>query len=275
MNILYVDDEIYASGRYVQSLVSAGHKVKVARDVEGAKQKFLGPMFDLAILDIMMPPSRGNSISSYGGYRSGLDLAMWIKKSFPYVKIVGFTQGVEDEVMDWFKQNTLGIILKRFFGPNELPNILSKMISGESRNFSLKAFIVHGHDTEVTLELKNYLQNTLMLTEPVILHEQPSKGRTIIEKFEEHVEEIDVAFVLLTPDDQMTESLGGGKLRARQNVIFELGYFMAILGRKLGRVILLHKGSVEIPSDIQGLIYIDISDGIEAAGEKIRRELLL
>jgi len=45
------------------------------------------------------------------------------------------------------------------------------------------------------------------------------------------------------------------------------------LGRESGKILLLHKGPVEIPSDIIGIEYIDISNGVESAGEGIRREL--
>ncbi len=63
------------------------------------------------------------------------------------------------------------------------------------------------------------------------------------------------------------------KHRARQNVILELGYFLGVLGRETGRVVLLYKGPLDVPSDLSGVVYIDISNGIEAAGEKIRKEL--
>ena len=61
------------------------------------------------------------------------------------------------------------------------------------------------------------------------------------------------------------------KRRARQNVIFEMGYFLAMLGRKSGRIFLLHQGALELPSDLSGVIYIDITNGIESAGELIRK----
>ena len=64
-----------------------------------------------------------------------------------------------------------------------------------------------------------------------------------------------------------------GSIGRRQNVIFEMGFFLAHLGRKSGRVILLHKGPIDLPSDISGVVYVDISHGIEAAGEAIRREV--
>ena len=57
-------------------------------------------------------------------------------------------------------------------------------------------------------------------------------------------------------------------------MIFELGVFIGRFGRRSGRVIVLHKGDLEIPSDLAGVIYISIRNGIEAAGEDIRKELL-
>lgn len=139
----------------------------------------------------------------------------------------------------------------------------------------IKIFIVHGHDNIIKLELKNYLQNTLGLPEPIILHEKPNQGRTIIEKLEDYASEISLAFILLTPDDVFAqqEDSDNKLYRARQNVILELGYFLGLLGRKTGRVILLYKGVLDIPSDISGLIYINISNGIQSAGEEIRKEI--
>lgn len=135
-------------------------------------------------------------------------------------------------------------------------------------------FIVHGRDSATMLEVKNYLQNTLGLPEPVVLHERPSRGRTIIEKFEDHASEADGAIVLLTPDDRWIESGTDDELRrARQNVVFELGFFYGQFGRRSGRVLVLHKGKIDLPSDIHGVVYIDITGGVAAAGEQIRQEV--
>jgi predicted nucleotide-binding protein len=123
--------------------------------------------------------------------------------------------------------------------------------------------------------LKNFLQNGLHWPEPVILRDQPSHGKTIIEKFEDYAKTVDLAFVLLTPDDVAVHSSASNdeKRRARQNVIFELGYFYALFRRTRGRVVLLHCGPLELPSDLAGVIYIDGSSGIDAAAEFLRREL--
>ena len=126
----------------------------------------------------------------------------------------------------------------------------------ENRNRN-KIFVIHGHDEAARETVARFLEKLEL--EPVILHEQANKGRTIIEKFEDHA---DVAFavVLLTPDD-----VGKGKdencdpkLRARQNVILELGFFLGRLGRK--RVCPLVKGDVETPSDYDGVVYSKLDD---------------
>ena len=140
---------------------------------------------------------------------------------------------------------------------------------------NVRSFIVHGHDHQSLYELKDYLQNTLLLDAPIVLQQIPSVGRTIIEKLESEAELIDLVFVLLTPDDKIADPSDSEaeKRRARQNVILEMGFFWGKLGRKSGRILLLHKGPVDLPSDIAGIEYIDISHGILSAGEKIRSEL--
>jgi predicted nucleotide-binding protein len=139
----------------------------------------------------------------------------------------------------------------------------------------IRSFIVHGHDDLSLFQLKDYLQNTLGLGKPTVLREMPGGGKTLIEKFERNASEVQLVFVLLTPDDTVIDPARSNDLRrrARQNVIFELGFFLGKLGRTSGRILLLHKGPVEIPSDIAGVEYIDISNGILSAGENIRREL--
>ena len=91
--------------------------------------------------------------------------------------------------------------------------------------------------------------------QPIVLHEQANQGRTIIEKFEGHAD-VDFAIVLLTTDDigYLRNRPEEMKPRARQNVIFELGYFVGRLGR--ARVCALYQNGVEIPSDYHGVLYV-------------------
>ena len=128
-----------------------------------------------------------------------------------------------------------------------------------------KVFVVHGHDNESKLAVARFLEKLEL--KPIILHEQADLGLTVIEKFEAN-SNVGFAVVLITPDDVGTSEKdfrekGEGALRgrARQNVVFELGFFMAKLGRTKVRALV--KGEVDIHSDIQGVIYtpIDPHDG--------------
>ena len=114
-------------------------------------------------------------------------------------------------------------------------------------------FIVHGHDESTKNSVENFINNDLELNS-IILHKEADEGRTIIEKLEMH-SNVGFAIVLFTPDDFGFPKNNPKKIgeRARQNVIFELGYFIAKLGRN--RVCVLYKGDVEILSDFQGVLY--------------------
>ncbi len=118
-----------------------------------------------------------------------------------------------------------------------------------------KAFIVHGHDEGARESVARFLEK--LGIEAIILHEQASAGRTIIEKLE-YYSDVDYAVVVLSPDDVGASASTQKKLnqRARQNVILELGYFVAKLSRS--RVCALHKGEVELPTDILGVVYIPL-----------------
>ncbi|TAL40008.1 MAG: hypothetical protein EPN97_01300 [Alphaproteobacteria bacterium] len=117
-----------------------------------------------------------------------------------------------------------------------------------------KVFIVHGHDDGAKETVARYLQKLNL--QPIILHEQPSEGKTVIEKFEAH-SDVDFAVVLLTPDDVGGKTKDTLEPRARQNVILELGFFMGKLGRKKVRA--LKKDNVQVPSDYDGVIYIPMT----------------
>lgn len=123
---------------------------------------------------------------------------------------------------------------------------------------SNRVFLVHGHDQSVLHETARFLESLGL--EAIILREQPSEGRTIIEKFIDY-SDVAYAVVLLTPDDrggvtdaEFTEQTP----RARQNVIFELGFFVGKLGRR--SVAALYVDGVEVPSDYSGVVFIPFDE---------------
>lgn len=126
---------------------------------------------------------------------------------------------------------------------------------------SKRVFIVHGRDLGTRDMVARFLE--VLELETVILQEQPNQGITIIEKFERHAQ-VGFAVVLFTPDDigSVRDDMATSHFRARQNVIFELGYLISHLGRE--RVAVLYKGDegeIEIPSDYSGILYTQMDDG--------------
>lgn len=122
-----------------------------------------------------------------------------------------------------------------------------------------RVFIVHGHDELIKTQIARFIEK--LGYEAIILHEQPSKSMTIIEKIE-RATDVGFAIVLYTPDDcgNTAEASARGELnpRARQNVVFEHGYLIAKLTRS--HVIPLVSGSVELPSDIRGVVHVEHSN---------------
>ncbi len=162
---------------------------------------------------------------------------------------------------------TIGLTLSTY-GINYIESILYPEEPQEEKTMSITqkkqwkkaCFLVHGRDDAFKNKVARYIEKNYNL-DVIILHERPNAGRTILEKFEAHSSDdvIDFALCLYTPDDigclagDASDPASMSK-RARQNVIFEAGYFFGKLGRK--RTIILKAPTVENPSDIHGLGYI-------------------
>lgn len=151
--------------------------------------------------------------------------------------------------------------------------------TGKNRISNNKVFIVHGHDGELKEKVARRLEQQGI--EAIILSEQVNRGRTIIEKLEAY-SDVNVAIVLFTQDDLgvAKEEKGNEKYRARQNVVFEAGYFMGYLGRE--NIIMIADENVEIPGDLSGMVYttkdnweFEMLKELNAAGMKVDMNKLL
>lgn len=118
-----------------------------------------------------------------------------------------------------------------------------------------QVFVVYGHDKLMKLEVEAFLKDDLNL-DVIALDEKPNQNMTIIEKFEHYSKDAGFAVILMSPDDTL-EVDGQIYKQARQNVVLEMGYFMAKLGR--ANVAVLLKGDVEKPSDISGILHLPFS----------------
>lgn len=189
-----------------------------------------------------------SNVSSWGGLFINPTLGQQIQS---------FREGIENQLTE------LESILDRLelipeqnsIAPNQ--SVSPAKITGSTNS----VFIVHGHDEVAKTNVARFVEKLGLRA--VILHEQPNRGQTIIEKFEANASGVGFAIVLLTPDDMAApkNTPNETSYRARQNVILELGYFCGTLGRD--KVCVLYKEGVEIPSDYLGVVYtpFDNSDG--------------
>lgn len=141
----------------------------------------------------------------------------------------------------------------------------------QARVYTRRVFLVHGHNERARETVARFLEKLEL--ECIILHEQPNKRRTVIEKFVDYAD-VSFAVVLLTSDDRgglATDSFEAQRARARQNVILELGFFLGALGRS--RVCALYAEGVEIPSDYSGVLFVPLDDS-DAWRITLLRELI-
>lgn len=132
--------------------------------------------------------------------------------------------------------------------------IISNKDHKKNENINMKpnVFIVHGHDDALLAKVSLFIER--LGFNAIVLREQVSLGKTIIEKIKKYT---DVAYgiVLYTPCDIGCKN---GEInlrgRARQNVVFEHGYLMAKLGEE--KVCALVMEDVETPGDLSGVVYI-------------------
>lgn len=163
------------------------------------------------------------------------------------VQLVTFRQKL-GRLIDWLHVNYFSDEYRPFSGSPQ------KTSSDQTKKFENKIFVVHGHDTAILHQVARLIEK--LDIEPIILFEQPGKSQTIIEKLESN-SNVAFAVIILTPDD-VGKALAEEKLkpRARQNVVFELGYFIGRLNRNY--VSVLYDESIELPSDYRGVEYIRI-----------------
>ena len=276
--IAILDDDL-AMDLLAEALQFRGHDAFRINSADEALQKLDHILAsDLVVLDIIMPwPTDGSDSSCKHDRTAGMQVLRKVRENAEQLPVLAYSATQDMHVIEALADDPATDFLskwERHSMQDLIGQIFKRLGLGNAPDLP-QAFIVHGRDEKTKLAVKNYLQNTLGLPEPTILHEQPNTGRTIIEKFEAYAALASIVFVVLTPDDTAAGPDDGDdqKRRARQNVIFEMGYFLGVLGRASGRVILLYSGPLEIPSDIAGVCYIDITHGVENAGEQIRKEL--
>jgi len=223
-------------------------------------------MPDLVIADLFLPirteSSRQRNPRNVG---EGIDALRRARELWPKARLVLLTGIASLDAQKWCDANDVTYLVK----PIDR-DTLARLL----RQRKLRAFVVHGRNRVATKKAVAALKKSNI--EPVVLIEQANRGRTVIEKFEGVADTCDAAIVVCSPDDfgglAMGRAFGRSHARARQNVVFELGYFYGALRRRSGRVVVLEFGDTELPSDISGVVRIDASKTITKIASELRQE---
>lgn len=272
--ILLVDNRTDVLNVSANILEDEGYQVERASSPEEARIAHAPNQFDMAIIDIHLI----NDMDALDV--SGLRLAEEISRSTPVILITGNSN----------EHLALAALRPRGNHPPIAVNYVKKidgqnaLLTAVRSNLKRRVFIVHGHNDLARLAVRGLIEKLGL--RPVILQDEPGLGQSVLEKIETH-SDVSFAVVLLTPDD-----VGGPKgstvhrPRARQNVIFELGFFVGRLGpRHVAALYRWENEPLDFPSDYTGILYLPLDTGgvwemklareIEAAGVPVSFEKLL
>jgi predicted nucleotide-binding protein len=231
-----------------------GYHVTEAPSVAATQEQLIKGGFDLAILDLHMEWDDDETDES------GLNLARLYRESVPIIILTALpntSAAIAALQRDGRSAPAVAFIRKKEDGPKALLKAARQAIVP-------KVFVAHGHDDEVTADVVDFLKTRG--AHAVVLREETKTSQTVLEAFEAHAN-VQFALILMTPDDEGRLKVEPPQTplplqaRARQNVIFELGFFLAKLGRN--RVVALEKqgGAIEQPSNFHGVLTQTIDPG--------------
>jgi predicted nucleotide-binding protein len=247
--ILFADNDPDFLNTRREYLEREGYDIILASTPAEAETHLLQGMIDLAILDVRLKDDNDEKDTS------GLILAKEVALSVPKIILTGFPSVKAAREALGSRVNGLPPavdFIAKSDGPEYLVEAVKKALLARFQD----VFVVHGHDGAACESLTHFIEHLGL--HPIVLRDLPSSGQTIIAKIERYSR---VAFVvvLLTPDDvgYPKNRPNQKNHRARQNVIFELGFFIGKLGPS--RVCSLYKKGVEILSDYQGVVYIPMN----------------
>jgi CheY-like chemotaxis protein len=260
--VLVVDDDAMFREAVEIRLKQEGYEVHTAAGEEEGRLKLAMEGLDLAIVDLRL---RDDDPQDFGGLE--------VVSEAPHIpKIVVTRHSVP--LLEFYAE-----LERRGVQPRMLQLVpkggkdggVGKLVQACRKNLVPRVFIAHGHDREWRDRVRDYVVQQLGLR-AFILANEPSGGETIIEQLEREADRMQFAIVLLTGDDRgyPGEKREETEVRARQNVIFELGYLAAKLGRD--RLVMLVGSGVAMPSNIGGMRYVTLDgDWRDKLNSELRR----
>ncbi|MBN2450491.1 MAG: nucleotide-binding protein [Lentisphaeria bacterium] len=277
LTVLLVEDETSLAEACRTVLERRGYRILRTGAADDAIAAIRSePRIDILIADLQIPLGNGTAVSPNepdGGRWAGLAVASEFRRTFRRAPIIVWTYCQDARVYSRVEALGNARLVDKRSGWEPVEELVAESLTGYRSGKRPRVFVVHGHDEQTVREVVAFIETELRFPAPVVLRNLRTRNQTLIEKLEDYARQIDLVFVLLTPDDSLVDGKGTVSLRPRQNVVFELGYFLGLLGRSTGRVVILYRRPVELPSNLVGIVCIDISDGMEAARAEICQEV--
>ena len=146
------------------------------------------------------------------------------------------------------------VCTEKFLPSTEKNNLSNQSATSASRNLGRRIIVVSGADDEMKQALTGALTKLSLV--PLVMCEEPCRGKKFIENFGRDYADVGFAVVLLSPDDfayAKNEVATKRKLRPQQDVVFELGFLLGKLGKSNVLVIFRECPNFEIPTDFEGI----------------------
>lgn len=278
VRVLLIENDFRMIAGLAAALRGRGCEIFPADTIDSAAAllRALDGNIDFVLSDVWVESGRLPEQVPHSQYAdTTIGIGLHVRDNYPGVQVYFMSRSHEQEPVRWLKKQGFDVLpaprVGALDGPGELAESALQLFRDRKRP---TAFIVHGHDHGLRDALHQYLTQELQFGRVEILAHTANVGRTIIEKFEQTAVSSDIAFVLMTADDHFRRVSDDAEVfRARQNVILELGFFLALLRRASGRILVLRDPKTEKLSDIDGVVWIDVSAGLDSVKPEIVREL--
>lgn len=218
-------------------------------------------IFDIIILDACIGSNPGDQVV-FDYLRSrlqqdyyGPDLYSYAKQYCPDALIFVLSNLPVDVSRKEFNNIDAEYFCKSYTMPTTVANYIKNYFDTQRKRLLNNVFVVYGHDEEMRSKVTKYIKR-LGIKSLDLMEYSPCGIRTIFDALNSCANFVECAVVLLSADDMVfNDKHEFLSYRARQNVIFEMGFFAGVLGKD--KVIVLYKPNkdFEFPSDINGIYY--------------------
>jgi len=288
--ILWIDDTPHQVREIVDFLRDEGYEVVLtasasegASSLAGAPDQYLAVVVDLLMSGgtIMVPGAQGPELlDTMRGLQAGKVFGRWAKKNWPDLNIIGVSikADLRDPQVDWFRKTCEGYFDKYtlFISPRPLLLLLNSLAKTIRPTTSLNTYLLAGQPDPLKNNLLHYLKTRHRLPAPLLIEEHPLREKSLLEKLLGASDAFKLIFVLLTESDLPGEETAYWQKQIQMKtamLFFDAGLLAAACQDNRGKIIFLHRGGWDLPASMPNSVLFDISNGIEAADEKISREI--